>query len=187
MRKSGDPNTSVGNSLINALAHLFTFAKLYAEIHKMDVMDVEPKHLNSYFMVIGDDNLGMIPLMFQQAIEEGKLDKILKQLGFKAKSKLRKGFKNTEFCSGRLWQIDDNEWCLGPKPARWWARHAISLSLPVNAGSDLKATWLKENIKATQHVGSFVPGIGNTLEKYLSILPVTDIDSRALAILRREQ
>lgn len=39
-RKSGDPNTSSGNSLVNGLANVYVFAKELARIRGCDLNDV---------------------------------------------------------------------------------------------------------------------------------------------------
>lgn len=66
MRKSGDPNTSVGNTIINGLAHMYCFHKYYCKKMNLNILNVEndPMVMEISLLLLGDDNLGSIPVMF---------------------------------------------------------------------------------------------------------------------------
>lgn len=73
MRKSGDPNTSCGNTLINGLTHMYIFHQYYCKINKLNMMLVEnaPSQTGIKLMLLGDDNLGYLPELFGEYINCG--------------------------------------------------------------------------------------------------------------------
>lgn len=73
MRKSGDPNTSVGNTIINGLTHMYCFHKYYCQVNKLDMLKVanDPMAMSINLLLLGDDNLGSIPVTFANYVTDG--------------------------------------------------------------------------------------------------------------------
>lgn len=102
-RKSGDPYTSVMNSILNGLMHVFC-------LHQAG-MTFQSMRRNLRMLVQGDDNLLRHP---SNIIVDWD---ILLQLGFKADNIYRNGPHDAEFCSSRLYPIATG-YCFGPKIGR---------------------------------------------------------------------
>jgi len=86
-RKSGDPYTSLFNSVINGLLHVF----VYCQQTNTSVSEVMKSH-QLKMLVNGDDNLllhGGNPISWR----------LMLQLGFKSISKYRQHLRESEFCS----------------------------------------------------------------------------------------
>lgn len=60
MRKSGDANTSVGNTIINGLTHTYCFHKEYCKLNNLDMFSPmnDPTKIDNNLALLGDDNLG---------------------------------------------------------------------------------------------------------------------------------
>lgn len=174
-RKSGDPNTSCGNSLVNGLATLFVFAILQAKIQGCDVMDITMADIDMQEIILGDDNTTSYAKRYQPQIADGTFERLLKRLGFVSKLTIRPSIYHAEFCSQRFWCIDDNisdpavdSWCLGPKPSKWLSRHAITTKTDLSEKD--REVFLRQSIQAAFCTASFVPVIRNVLTTYVSIL-----------------
>lgn len=104
MRKSGDPNTSCGNTLINGLAHFYCFHKEYSRINKLDIFYKEnsPMDMDVDLLLLGDDNLGSIDNMFIEYVDD-KLPKDMLKLGLKTKASTKTDVLLAEYCSGRVY------------------------------------------------------------------------------------
>jgi hypothetical protein len=104
MRKSGDPNTSVGNTIINGLCHLYCLHKQFCKTRDLDMMDVNNaiKDMDCKLAVLGDDNLGRILAEFREYVEN-QLKEDMLRLGLKAKSNIKTNVYDAEYCSGRMW------------------------------------------------------------------------------------
>jgi len=99
-RKSGDQNTSVGNSIINGIV---TTAVLN-------------KHgLTGTMVVLGDDNL--IVVEGRVKVNEQSIIDSFEAYGFKAKVKVAYEWHEVEFCSSLFWPVQDG-YVLGPKIGR---------------------------------------------------------------------
>lgn len=89
MRKSGDPNTSVGNTLINGLTHTYCFHKEYCRINGLDMMDVNnnPMDVGNNLLLLGDDNLGGVVNVLRKYVSNPEgLTADMKLLGLKSKA-----------------------------------------------------------------------------------------------------
>lgn len=128
MRKSGDPNTSCGNTLINGLVHLYCFHQYYSMINKLDMLDPanKPSNTGVKLLLLGDDNLGWLPEMFGEYINSGEFTKDARKLGLIAKAKISKDIYDAEYCSSRLWCLHDDIWVSGPKLGRMWTRFGVT-------------------------------------------------------------
>lgn len=77
-------------------------------------------------MLLGDDNLGYLPEMFGDYINNGEFTKDIRKLGLIAKAKISKDIYDAEYCSSRLWNLDDDTWVSGPKIGRLWSRFGLT-------------------------------------------------------------
>jgi len=103
-RKSGDPNTSIDNSVINIVMLR----------HCMQSIGITCK-----ILVCGDDCLIVCedPLSAKN-ISVSDLCMRLRDLGYTAKIKLRDTWAEAEYCSGLFWPVDETEFVHGPKIGR---------------------------------------------------------------------
>nr|WRQ65287.1 polyprotein [Tolivirales sp.] len=113
-RKSGDPNTSVGNSIVNAECADTIMTKLGYD----------------YKMVVqGDDNLivirGTMSELEKKVLRKTVVAEYLK-LGFVAKVKVSDQWHDVEFCSSLFWPVKDG-YVLGPKIGRRLPKIGFSL------------------------------------------------------------
>jgi len=86
-RKSGDPYTSCGNSLLNGLLHLY----IYCTVHNLSVADALRECSQ---IVMGDDN--MIACDRETDFQGWML-----KFGFKSELVRRRNWRDLEFCSSR--------------------------------------------------------------------------------------
>jgi len=116
-RKSGDPFTSLFNSVHNALLHLF----IYCDVCKVLV---DQALLVVKMLVQGDDNL----LMHRRQV---KIDWVqeMRRLGFKSEGIPRKSLDEVEFCSGRFY-CTNKGYCYGPKPGKVLAKFGYVVNPP---------------------------------------------------------
>lgn len=99
-RKSGDQNTSVGNSIINGIV---TSAVL-------------KRHgITGTMVVLGDDNL--IVVEGHHEFDTVAITNSFEDFGFKAKVKVAHDWHSVEFCSSLFWPVADG-YTLGPKIGR---------------------------------------------------------------------
>jgi hypothetical protein len=149
-RKSGDPFTSLFNSILNALLHVFIFCRvrqctvLFAKLHiKM--------------LVQGDDNLlrhtGLrIDFVHWMAL-----------LGFESEALYRASLHEAEFCSSRLYSTDIG-WVFGPKPGRVLAKFGLFINPPKYLAPNVL---LRGAALGLYQQCSFIPPIRAYLDKVL--------------------
>jgi hypothetical protein len=102
-RNSGDPNTSLGNSVINSLVHLWYFQNIGVPCD---------------LLVQGDDMV----VAFSGRIQlEGYVD-AMKSLGLVAEAVVHDSYHKVEFCSGYFWRaiVDGAHFQLGHGTVRSW-------------------------------------------------------------------
>jgi len=115
-RKSGDPNTTVGNSITNMAALAYAFRA--AGINKVSML------------VLGDDNFMIVERTWQGKDVSVLLDlvpELLANLGLVAKMYYSTKLSDVEFCSGLFYEVG-NTYILGPKAGRFFDKigHTIS-------------------------------------------------------------
>jgi hypothetical protein len=117
-RKSGDPYTSLGNAVLNAVMHLFLLHKAYPNKTCVELLSM------MVMLVCGDDN----------AMSVGG-DKVvdwvrgMSRLGFKSKAIYRDKFWEMEFCSARLVPVR-NGYTFVPKIGRVMAKLGYFINPP---------------------------------------------------------
>jgi hypothetical protein len=104
-RKSGDPNTSCGNSLLNGVTCAISLENL---------------GLRFKVIVMGDDMLAVLSRkqVTDPAAMVSKYETMMKSYGFVPKAKINTVLAKVEFCSGLFWPVGTEDYVLGPKPGR---------------------------------------------------------------------
>jgi hypothetical protein len=114
-RKSGDPNTSCGNSIINAMCAKFIFSNVL--------------HIGNHMLVQGDDNLIVVRKLFSNSELreiEFQIRRWYQALGLVVKLKTSTRWSDVEFCSALFWPVEGG-FVLGPKPGRRLPKMGFSL------------------------------------------------------------
>jgi hypothetical protein len=103
-RKSGDPFTSLYNSMLNIGLHAFI-------LHKHFGWSIKEIKARTRMLVAGDDNL--------MTINAPAVDFVpyMKQLGFNSEAIVRESLDYAEFCSCRLYKVS-GKWVFGPMPGK---------------------------------------------------------------------
>jgi len=152
-RKSGDPYTSLFNSVINGLIHLYC-------LHKSGVPVTGFK--DAVRMVVqGDDNLMRHPPQLQVDWS------IIEKLGFKAENLYREDEYQAEFCSSRLYPVDDgkNGFCFGPKLGRVLNKLLCFTNPPKNEHPMAIARGVAMGMR---EMASYVPHLGVVVDSLLA-------------------
>jgi len=137
-RKSGDPNTTVGNSLINMLTHLWVLSAGNFDFGKFSML------------VMGDDNVIILETarfqhpkitkeMFLKEVE--RIPQTLAGLGLKSKMQHTHDLAKIEFCSALFYPaiVDGKETIvLGPKPGRFLDKVGHTISTTVKNVEDAR-------------------------------------------------
>jgi hypothetical protein len=117
-RKSGDPYTSVMNSIINGLSHLYLYCKWTGR-----TVQQAQKHI--FMLLQGDDNLLVHSDNIQFRWRDG-----MANLGFDSEAIYRNSFDTAEFCSNRLYQLHEG-YIFGPKPGKVLAKFGYIINPPL--------------------------------------------------------
>jgi hypothetical protein len=122
-RNSGDPNTSLGNALLNALVTFMVYKSLAARFGYTLLFDT-----SDFQMVVnGDDSIVRCRYDFPLDLIEQEFLKY----GFKAKSKKRATIWDVEYCSGRFYPCRDSNgdtFVWAQKLGRFLAKNGVSAS-----------------------------------------------------------
>jgi len=116
-RKSGDPFTSLMNSIINALSHLFV-------VYDQTGCSLAELKEGVRMIVQGDDNV-----LIHRHPEPIDFVGCMERLGFTSEAVYRKDHYDVEFCSCRLYHVRSGG-CFGPKPGRVLAKFGYLLDKP---------------------------------------------------------
>jgi len=119
-RKSGDPYTSLFNTMINIFTHLW----IYCTETGKSVQEAS----ESFVMVAqGDDNAFthaslVAPIPWRQR---------MRRLGFDSEATYVQTMEEMEFCSMRMYRTREG-WVFGPKPGRVMSRFGYAINRPPN-------------------------------------------------------
>lgn len=117
MRKSGDPNTSCGNTLINGLAHLFVYAR------NRPGWSTSKCFANFLMLAQGDDNL----MRYNGPIIDWVSE--MASLGLQSEAMHRATLLDAEFCSNLYYETPDGP-TFGPKPGRVMSKLGYFINPP---------------------------------------------------------
>lgn len=161
-RKSGDPYTSVFNSMLNAFMHLFVF-HLETGISPRDF----PDHLK--MVVQGDDML-----MRHSGSRLPGWRHYLLQLGFDTESIYREQIRDAEFCSSVLVSTSDGGHVFVPKFGKVLAKFGYFINPPMNTHpkSLLRGVALGlANLRFLPWYDNFLQAVMDYTAGYVAVLP----------------
>jgi hypothetical protein len=121
-RKSGDPFTTLFNSMLNSLMHSFI-------IHKEHGWNIKQIKKKVRMLVAGDDNL--------MTINGRAVDFVphMKKLGFKSEAIIRGDLHEAEFCSCRLYKVG-GKFVFGPMPGKVLSKIGFINSPPLDVSRE---------------------------------------------------
>jgi hypothetical protein len=153
MRKSGDPYTSVGNSLLNGFMHVYIYCIVTGKT-------VQQARDSLRMLVQGDDNL-------MRYIETMAIDWVqrMSAFGFTSEAVLRDDILDAEFCSNLLYRTDKGL-VFSPKPGKVIAKLGYYINPPhgVEPASIVRGTAL-----GLWNVCSHVPPLRAYLQRLLDL------------------
>jgi hypothetical protein len=151
-RKSGDPYTSLGNSLLNVLSHIF----IYSNQMHLDALTAK-SHL--HMLAQGDDNLCIVS-------HHADIDwrRCFARLGMDAEAIKRDDITQAEFCSS-LFLKDGDRIHMCPKPGRVMAKLGCFRSLPKTVTQQQA---LRGSVLGLYNSFSFLPGMKSLFDDILS-------------------
>jgi len=155
-RKSGDPYTSLFNSVINGLCHLH----LFCTWENVTVKTVRA-HKMIKMLLQGDDNLLRHPFGRRYPWVEG-----MRGLGFDSEAIYRDHYFEAEFCSSRLYKVDNGDYVFGPKPGRVLAKYGYVINPPPNVNSNSLLRGIALGLKRAV---SFIPPLKSVTDRTLQL------------------
>jgi len=156
-RKSGDPNTSCGNTLINGLVMHFAIVSYYAQRLGLSVLDINPSTPEIRMIVMGDDNLTLCHRNLELNELAGHVEATLKNLGFVPKLQATLRDTEVEFCSNLFWPSSKGT-LPAPKPGRLLARLGWAVKPEPNGLSWFRGVCLglRDTVNHVPIAGDFV-------------------------------
>jgi len=152
-RKSGDPYTSIMNSIINGLSHLY----LYCRWTGRSVLEAR----DSIRMLLqGDDNAMRHSESFEFPWREG-----MATLGFDSEAIYREKPEDLEFCSNRLYPVADG-YVFGPKPGKVMAKLGYIINPPVNVTRESMMRGVALGLQQNCH---FIPPLHAVVKRILEL------------------
>lgn len=118
-RKSGQPHTSLGNSIVNAKVVTFGMLVVHGGI------DFKNQPIPGHMLVLGDDNL----IATNLNVDLGRAADAMRSLGFRPKLKCHETIDDAEFCSSIFWRTKAGR-SLGPKIGRVIAKTGYCTNPP---------------------------------------------------------
>jgi hypothetical protein len=169
-RKSGDPNTSIGNSMINAITMYYALDIAYSSNKgiKHGLRDVK-----FLMLVMGDDNL----LLTNHPLDMPKTNTVLTQLGFTPKFCERNLITEAEFCSSRFVPIENDSLLLVPKAGRIYSRLCITCKPVKN-----RYEWLAGTLLGQRYNLMVIPGGRVFYKKCMELLMNKGVDITSVKV-----
>jgi len=173
-RKSGDPYTSLMNSIINGLSHLYLYCKWTGK-------SVRDASSSIKMLLQGDDNL----LRHRECVvfpwQEG-----MATLGFDSAAQYRSNLEEAEFCSNRLYPVWRTEtergYVFGPKPGKVLAKLGYIINPPKNVRP---AVMMRGVALGLQKNCNHIPPLKVVIDRILSLtstVVVTEKEQRAVSL-----
>lgn len=149
-RKSGDPYTTIGNSILNVLFHAF----IYSDEHNIPIKELD-KHLAQ--MVAGDDNVLSVKLKCD--FKSG-----MKRLGFKSVSTYKGNLWEVDFCSAKFLSVEGGT-VLCPNFVRVLMKFGTFSTNVLTDYNELCAV----SAKGLYNALSFIPCVRAIFDQYINI------------------
>lgn len=149
---SGDPDTTVGNSL----NHMKIWLALYYDINGVSSAFAPGAHKHGFrVFVAGDNSIVMAdPALLKELIPQAI--SIFRAAGFTLKAESTKSsIYHGIFCSGRMWAIGEDQYVFGPKIGRVVAKTFYCIHPLTTKTAKLK--WLRGVAKGLQRNTAFIP------------------------------
>ena len=153
-RRSGDSNTSVGNSLLNGGLHGYFFETMFLGKFKV--------------IVLGDDMLCAVDRSVARHWDQGAYEVFVRSLGLEPEIKTHEQAHSASFCSSYFYPIvkvgpqPRLTYVLAPKMGRVLSKWGYAIGRPVKGDSQLLAG---EIISSLPH-GWVVPGFCELISRY---------------------
>jgi hypothetical protein len=151
-RKSGDPFTSLFNSVINGIAHLYLYCKYTNKT-------VEQAKESIVMILQGDDNVLTHAEKRQFPWQKG-----MATLGFDSKAMYREE-DTVEFCSNRLYRTTDGL-VFGPKPGKVLAKFGYIINPPLGVSRE---SLMRGVALGLQKQCNFIPPIKVVIDRVLDL------------------
>lgn len=161
-RRSGDANTSCGNSIVNGTTADYVLRKALSLIGKQHL------HKHMRMVVLGDDNLIVLPGTMTsdtQSLLRREMMSAYLSLGYEITMKVHTEWHDAEFCSSLFWPVRDG-FILGPKIGRRLPKLGWSLS-------DLKPGEIKGMLLGAHNELHCIPVLRHYAPKCLNYLKYT--------------
>jgi hypothetical protein len=152
-RKSGDPYTSVMNSVINGVAHAYLYCLWTGK-----TVSYCRNSMTFRMLVQGDDNAMRHPEFQKFPWEEG-----MATLGFESEAVYRSRREDVEFCSNRLYETKGGL-TFGPKPGRVLAKLGYIINPPQGVSRESMMRGIALGLKNTSY---FLPPIRTVIDRVL--------------------
>lgn len=154
-RKSGDPYTSLMNSIINGLSHAYLYCRWTGKSVLQCVNSMEFRMLAQ-----GDDNAMRHPELVEFPWAEG-----MASLGFESEAIYRAQREHVEFCSSRLYVTTEGV-VFGPKPGRVLAKMGYIINPPQGVTQQSMMRGIALGLKTT---ADFIPPIQVVIDRVLQL------------------
>jgi len=152
-RKSGDPYTSLMNSIINGLSHLYLYCKWTGRT-------VVEARKTIFMLLQGDDNLLRHSDDRVFPWQEG-----MAGLGFDSEATYRGSLEEAEFCSNRLYRTMSG-YVFGPKPGKVLAKFGYIINPPSNVSMQSMMRGVALGLEKNCH---FIPPIKVVIDRVLEL------------------
>jgi hypothetical protein len=153
-RKSGDPYTSLMNSVINGISHLY----IYCKVNEFSVTNVI-KNRKIIMMVQGDDNI------MRHDGPELDWQSHMAGLGFDSEAIYRPDLYTAEFCSNRFYEIERGL-IMGPKPGKVLAKFGYICNAPPGVSRE---SMMRGVALGLQKNCNFIPPLRAVINRVLEI------------------
>lgn len=154
-RKSGDPYTSVMNSIINGVAHIFLYCSWTGK-----TVDYLKRTKEFRMLVQGDDNLMRHP-------ERKHFDwgKGMASLGFESEAIYRTHQEQVEFCSSRIYETTRGV-TFGPKSGRVLSKLGYIINPPQGVSRESIVRGIAIGLKKNSY---FLPPVKSVVDRLLQL------------------
>jgi len=154
-RKSGDPYTSVMNSVINGISHVYLYCLWTGK-----TVEYLKRTKEFRMLMQGDDNLLRHPEYTMFPWAEG-----MASLGFESEAIYRARRQNVEFCSSRLYETTGGL-TFGPKPGRVLSKLGYVINPPKGVSSKSVVRGIALGLKKTSY---FLPPVQVVVDRLLQL------------------